>query len=49
MHECPKCGQACCCNGDIDDCSVMTARWVYGHCECCDEEFDEGHEGYEWH
>ena len=20
MHTCPECGQACTCNGDIDDC-----------------------------
>jgi len=19
MHECPNCGQMCCCNGDIED------------------------------
>ena len=38
MHECPTCGQACYCSGDIDDCPVMTDEWVYMNCECCDEE-----------
>lgn len=38
MHECPECGQACYCNGDIDDCSVMSSGWVYQNCECCDDE-----------
>ena len=22
MHSCPDCGQACCCNGDIEDCNM---------------------------
>lgn len=38
MHECPECGQACHCNGDIDDAVVMSSEWIYWNCECCANE-----------
>ena len=41
-HTCPECGQACYCNGDIDDCVfdfeenvVKCNHWR----ECCTEEY----------
>jgi hypothetical protein len=33
MHECPECGQACYCSGDLDDCQVFTEEWVYDNCQ----------------
>lgn len=41
MHECPECGQACHCCGDIDDCVVKTTQWVFAHCTCCEDADDE--------
>ena len=38
MHECPECGQACHCSGDIDDASVMSSEWVYDNCICCEDD-----------
>lgn len=32
MHECPECGQACYCHGDIDDCVVETWEYSAEHC-----------------
>lgn len=42
MHDCPRCGQACTCSGDIDDTYVLTEAWVFMNCkcECEDEDFD---------
>lgn len=34
MHECPECGQACYCHGDIDDCVVETEAYSAAHCTC---------------
>ena len=34
MHECPECGQACYCHGDIDDCTVETEEYSSMMCEC---------------
>ncbi len=35
MHDCPDCGQACYCHGDIDDCVVETEAYSALHCTCC--------------
>jgi len=37
MHTCPTCGQACYCNGDLDDCYVGD-RYAEENCQCCDGE-----------
>ena len=39
MHDCPNCGQACYCSGDIDDCAVYLEPF-YG-CQCDCEGFDD--------
>jgi hypothetical protein len=45
MHDCPECGQACHCGGDIDDAAVMSSEWIYWNCECCaNEDGDEYHD-----
>lgn len=36
MHNCPVCGQACYCHGDIDDCQVETEEYSSEHCTCPD-------------
>lgn len=47
MHDCPNCGSACYCSGDIDDSPAMTENWVYANCTHCDgedefwDDFDE--------
>ena len=42
MHECPRCGQACYCSGDIDDCPVYTEEWVAENCNCsCEQEGED--------
>lgn len=49
MHTCPGCGQACYCNGDVDDCPVdPTVADACAHCpdveelaELADEVFGE--------
>ena len=42
MHSCPRCGQACYCHGDIDDCMVETEAYSSAHCTCdCDGEPEE--------
>lgn len=49
MHECPECGLACYCNGDIDDCQFeeipRQGCWHYMRCDAdenvildCEEE-----------
>lgn len=39
MHDCPNCGQACYCSGDIDDIPVYTEAWVIQNCRHdCDED-----------
>lgn len=41
MHNCPRCGQACYCHGDIDDCVVETEEYSYDHCTCpCSDDDD---------
>lgn len=35
MHTCPECGQACTCNGDIDD-IMFDGGLEEMFCECCD-------------
>jgi|GEM_PF-1809858 len=44
MHECPDCGQMCCCNGDIDD--IDSGPWRgcehYKTADCDhDDDFDD--------
>lgn len=44
MHTCPDCGQACYCNGDIDDCCIDggKAQILCGHCwPDCDEDSED--------
>jgi len=38
MHSCPTCGQACYCNGDIDD--IECDPTAADRCDCCDDEDD---------
>lgn len=41
MHECPDCGQACYCHGNIDDC-VFDAAYCSHDCEPNpDDDFDQ--------
>jgi hypothetical protein len=40
MHDCPRCGQACTCSGDIDDTYVLTKAWVLMNCRCDCEDID---------
>ena len=47
MHTCPDCGQACTCNGDIEDCDFGDEQAEID-CECClgapfveDEDFSD--------
>lgn len=40
MHECPYCGQACYCHGDIEDHENSLEAEACEH-ECDDEELDE--------
>jgi C4-type Zn-finger protein len=42
-HTCPVCGQACYCNGDIDD-IFMETKEAYINCTHCDEYADEDDE-----
>lgn len=35
MHDCYRCGQACYCHGDIDDCQVEDEEYAYMNCEGC--------------
>jgi len=52
MHTCPDCGQACCCNGDIDDLlwdddSEESLSCVH-HCGVDEEDLDDlGMPGFE--
>jgi len=42
MHSCPECGQACTCNGDIDD--IMWDDWSQEARRCvhaCDPDPDD--------
>lgn len=44
MHTCPECGQACTCNGDIDD-IMFDGGPEEMACECCDgfnDDFEDG-------
>ncbi len=40
MHSCPECGQACCCNGDIDDCLMDTEESYLDCFHPCEPEED---------
>jgi len=41
MHSCPECGQACCCQGDLDDCLLDTDE-TDAQCEHdCGPELDD--------
>jgi len=41
MHTCPECGQACFCNGDIDDIDWGDVVWCE-HCAYVDaDEYDD--------
>lgn len=45
MHECPRCGQACYCHGDIDDIVVETEEYSSENCTCeCEDMFDDDHD-----
>lgn len=48
MHDCSKCGCACYCHGDIDDCSVEDPAYAYAACDgCgCDEDEDWEYDDY---
>ena len=37
MHDCPRCGQACYCSGDIDDIPMPEPP----HCRHCPEDDDD--------
>jgi len=39
MHTCPDCGQACYCNGDIDD--IEADDTAADHCDHCEERDDD--------
>lgn len=41
MHTCPDCGQACYCEGDIDDCELEGGEV---DCICCCEEAERDDE-----
>lgn len=42
MHSCPDCGQACYCNGDIDDCELDGGEdECVCHCDCNDNDEEE--------
>jgi len=42
VHDCVRCGCACYCHGDIDDCEVEDPLYAYMHCEGCGcEEADD--------
>lgn len=50
MHECPECGQACCCCGDIDDCEMNTVD-TYVNCVHCLEggsDYEDDNERTKW-
>ena len=43
MHSCPRCGQACYCHGDIDDCEVETEEYSSAQCVCpCEDDWADG-------
>lgn len=45
MHSCPECGQACTCNGDVDDCLDICeddADNCIHDCGFSDEDEDDG-------
>lgn len=44
-HSCPTCGQACYCQGDIDDILLDTDEAVNA-CDHCDEDGEDGE--YQW-
>jgi len=44
MHECPDCGQACYCGGDIDDCLVYSYVPDCTHWRECQEDETEDQE-----
>jgi len=42
MHECPDCGEACYCHGDLDDIYMAGEEQFCGHYrECQHEQEDE--------
>lgn len=41
MHTCPDCGQACCCNGDIEDIEIDDAADDCEHCIGVDDDDDD--------
>jgi hypothetical protein len=46
VHSCPGCGQACYCNGDVDDCPVdPSAADDCLHCDPFDDEHEEEPDG----
>ena len=42
MHECPNCGQACYCSGDIEDHDTGDEYIDGCECPCWEEEHDDG-------
>ncbi len=47
MHDCIRCGGACYCHGDIDDCPVETVEYAYEHCISCGCSEDEEYEFFD--
>jgi len=47
-HECPDCGQACYCNGDIDDCFFDEGAEKCTHWRECDQENDDDQDQDYW-
>lgn len=47
MHECPSCGQACTCNGDIEDHeNELEAEFCVHDCEEPQDFEHEDHDDY---
>lgn len=45
-HECPDCGQACYCNGDIDDCFFEDGAAECTHWRECESEDEDQDDDY---
>lgn len=50
MHDCPECGQACYCGGDIDDIDVGDQQAIQGCTHCSDlpdKDYGDDYEGWD--
>lgn len=52
MHDCPDCGRACTCGGDIDDIDTGNEHVEDCECDCLEEwedpdEWDDGSDDFE--